>query len=179
MPDSLFCDAVSPWPSNFVDPAEQPSSINSGCGEPNRPARFSPNREPESFERGLPCPLNRRWPSVPLAAGGDPRSMQRLRVFSSHTRVGAPTQRGLVFPLSRLRSGTCLSACPCSAVSQLPSQDDKQIQLPSQCPWPYNWHILMLDFVADCRFANPIFQLPQWSEKTCIINHPRFLGWPT
>jgi len=39
----------------LVHPAKHPSSINCGCGEPNRPVRFSPNREPEPFEHGLPA----------------------------------------------------------------------------------------------------------------------------
>ena len=34
VPNRLHCHAISPCPSNFVDPAEQFSSINSGCGEP-------------------------------------------------------------------------------------------------------------------------------------------------
>src|SRR6267154_4243317 len=59
--------------------------------------RFSPSPEPEPFERGLPYPSSRRWPSVLPAAGDDPRSMQRLRVFSTHTLAGEPAKRGLVF----------------------------------------------------------------------------------
>src|ERR1700688_5119702 len=34
VPNRLHRHAVSPRPSNFVDPAEQFSSINSSCGEP-------------------------------------------------------------------------------------------------------------------------------------------------
>src|ERR1700730_3720397 len=58
---------------------------------------FSPSPEREPFESGLPYPSSRRWPSVPPAAGDDPASMRRLRVFSTHTRAGEPTKRGLVF----------------------------------------------------------------------------------
>jgi hypothetical protein len=33
-PNRLHRHAISPDPSNFVDPAEQLSSINCGCGDP-------------------------------------------------------------------------------------------------------------------------------------------------
>jgi hypothetical protein len=42
----LYRHPISPRPAYFVDPAEQLSSINCGCGEP---IRFSPNREPELY----------------------------------------------------------------------------------------------------------------------------------
>jgi hypothetical protein len=35
VPNRLHSHAISPCPSNFVDPAEQRSAINCGCGEPN------------------------------------------------------------------------------------------------------------------------------------------------
>ena len=34
VPNRLHRHAISPCPSNFVDPAEQSSSINCGCGDP-------------------------------------------------------------------------------------------------------------------------------------------------
>src|SRR5512140_2973739 len=34
VPNRLHRHAISPCPSNFVDPAEQLSSINCGCGDP-------------------------------------------------------------------------------------------------------------------------------------------------
>jgi len=34
VPNRLRCHAISPCPSNLVDPAEQFSSINCGCGDP-------------------------------------------------------------------------------------------------------------------------------------------------
>jgi hypothetical protein len=34
VPNRLHRHAISPCPSNFTDPAEQSSSINSSCGEP-------------------------------------------------------------------------------------------------------------------------------------------------
>jgi hypothetical protein len=34
VPNRFHRHAISPCPSNFVDPAKQLSSINSGCGEP-------------------------------------------------------------------------------------------------------------------------------------------------
>src|SRR6266581_327168 len=34
VPNRLYRHAISPRPSYFVDPAEQPSSIDCGCGEP-------------------------------------------------------------------------------------------------------------------------------------------------
>src|SRR2546429_1741108 len=46
----------------------------------------------------LPISSSRRWPSVPPAAGDDPRSVRRLFVFSTHTQAGEPAKRGLVFP---------------------------------------------------------------------------------
>src|SRR2546426_5361566 len=34
VPNRLYRHPISPCPSDLVDPAEQPSSINGGCGEP-------------------------------------------------------------------------------------------------------------------------------------------------
>src|SRR6266576_3447721 len=96
VPNRLYRDALSPCFPYFVDPAKKPPSINAGRGKPHS-YRFSPSPEPEPFERGLPYPSSRRWPSVPPAAEDDPSSMRRLRVFSTHTRAGEPTKRGLVF----------------------------------------------------------------------------------
>jgi len=35
----------------------------------NRPVQFSPNREPEPFERGLACRPDQQWPNAPRATG--------------------------------------------------------------------------------------------------------------
>src|SRR6266576_1485252 len=79
VPNRLYRDALSPCFPYFVDPAKKPPSINAGRGKPHS-YRFSPIPEPEPFERGLPY-----------------SSIRRLRVFSTHTRAGEPTKRGLVF----------------------------------------------------------------------------------
>jgi len=45
-----------------------------GLRRANPPVRFSLNREPEPFERGLPCPPDQQWPNALRAAGDDPKS---------------------------------------------------------------------------------------------------------
>src|ERR1700731_1412295 len=44
VPNRLHRHAISPWPSNFVDPAEQLSSIYCGCGKPIVQFGFHPIR---------------------------------------------------------------------------------------------------------------------------------------
>src|ERR1700687_5297744 len=59
MPNRLHGHAISPCPSNFVDPAEQLSSINCGCGEPIVQFGSHPigNRD-RSNVGSLPDPVN-------------------------------------------------------------------------------------------------------------------------
>ena len=63
----------------------------------NRQVRFSPSREPEPFEHGLPCPPDQQWPNALRAAGGDPMSKPRLHTASTHTRVTTRAKLGRVF----------------------------------------------------------------------------------
>src|SRR5438132_6050454 len=84
-----------------------PSQLCSPCGrafldqlrlqQANRPVLFSPNREPESFERGLPCRPDQQWPSARRTAGDDPISKPRLHASSTHTRGAMQARLGRVF----------------------------------------------------------------------------------
>src|SRR5439155_6915206 len=85
---------VSPCPSYFVDPAFLDQLP---LRRANRPVQFSPNREPELFERGLLCRPNQRWPNVLRAVGDDPMSKSQLLASSTHTRVAMRARLGRVF----------------------------------------------------------------------------------
>src|SRR6266436_6655381 len=63
----------------------------------NLPVRFSPNRELEPFERGLPFRPDQQWPSAHRAARDDPISMPRLHAASSRTRAAMRAMLGRVF----------------------------------------------------------------------------------
>jgi hypothetical protein len=63
----------------------------------NRPVRFSPNRELEPLERGLPCRPNQQWPSALRAVGDDPISKPQLHACAIHTRVAMRAMLGRVF----------------------------------------------------------------------------------
>src|SRR6266849_1895088 len=93
VPNRFHRHAISPCPSNFVDPTEQLSSINAAA---NRPVRFLPNQL-EPFERGLPCRPDQQWPNALRAAADDPISMPPLHAVSSRTRAAMLVMLGRVF----------------------------------------------------------------------------------
>ncbi len=109
VPNRLHRHAISPCPSNFVDPAEKFPSINYGLRRANRPVRFSPNQEPEPFGRGLPCQSDQQWPNALRAAGDDPTSTPRLHAASSRTRAAMRAMLGRV-SFQSLMIG-CLPKC--------------------------------------------------------------------
>src|SRR5262249_664414 len=78
VPNRLHRHAISPSPSNFVDPAEQFSSIDSSCGEPIVEFGSHPIRNWNCLERGYPCRPDQQWPNALHVAGGDPLSTPRL-----------------------------------------------------------------------------------------------------
>src|SRR4029077_901880 len=120
VPNRLHRHAISPGPSNFVDPAEQLSSINCGCYEPIVQFGSHPIGKLEPFSRGLPCRPDQQWPNALRAAGADPISTVRLHAASSRTRAAMRAMLGHVFLSVVDDQGACQSAWPCSAVSQLP-----------------------------------------------------------
>src|ERR1700682_6657043 len=96
VPNRLHRHAISPCPSNFVDPAEQfPRSI--AAAAINCPVRFLPNLEPELFERGLLYRPDQQWPNALRAAGDDPISKPGLHASATHTRVAMRAMLGRVF----------------------------------------------------------------------------------
>ena len=78
VPNRLYRHPISPCPSYFVDPAEQPSSINSGRGEPIVQLASHPigNRN-RSNVASLANQIN-NGPNALRAAGDDPKSKPRL-----------------------------------------------------------------------------------------------------
>src|SRR5215472_12050289 len=103
VPNRLHRHAISPCPSNFVDPAEQFSSIDSSCCEPIVEFGSHPIRNWRRplflvlFERGNPCRPDQQWPNAVRVAGGDPLSTPRLHAVSSRTRAAMRVMLGRVF----------------------------------------------------------------------------------
>src|SRR5215467_6607593 len=71
--------------------------------------RILPSQEQELCAHVRPCPLNRLWPSVLLAAGDDPMSKSQLHAFSSHRREAEPT----------VRDPACLLTSPCQVLARV------------------------------------------------------------
>jgi hypothetical protein len=96
VPNRLHRHAISPCPSDFVDPAEQLSSINCSCGEPMVQFGSHPignwNR---SNVASLTDQVNNG--NALRAAGDDPISTPRLHAASSRTREAMRAMRGRVF----------------------------------------------------------------------------------
>ena len=127
VPNRLHRHAISPCPSNFIDPAEQFSSINSSCGEPIVQFGSHPILNWNRSDRGLPCRPDQQWPNALRAAGGDPISTPRLHAVSSRTRAAMLVMLGRVFlsvvddrVLAKVlgpapRSANCRGALPTSS----------------------------------------------------------------
>src|SRR5258706_10243968 len=102
-----------------------PRSIAAAASQSS--SSVAPNREPEPFERGLPCRPDQQWPNAPRAAGDDPLSKPRLHVSSTHTRVAMQARLGHAFLSAAddrvtakahclaLPSTSCRGECPASS----------------------------------------------------------------
>jgi hypothetical protein len=127
VPNGLYRHLISPCLSHFVDPAEQSSSINCGCGEPIFQFGSHPIRNWNRPNVAFLFQPGQQWPNALRAAGDDALSRPRFHASSTHTQVAMQARLGHAFLSAAddrvlakahclaLPSTSCRGECPTSS----------------------------------------------------------------
>jgi hypothetical protein len=134
VPDELFRYSLSPSSTGATHVPEKPACVNSGRLCPFGQHAMHPIRDGNSSNvTSLSAQVHDRPMPFALLQVAESSSASSWRRSPQDSRTASSARSRLLF--SRLPSGACQSACPCSAVNQLPSLTPSFLT-PLDAPYP-------------------------------------------